>query len=337
MRTTSFKTKLSKITSILAISALMFSSMSIPAFASNKTIDFSGYTWTVKSGFNGPGPNNWDDSASSVFLDSENQLHMKVSNIGGQWYSSEVYLPSSLGYGTYEWETPSHVEEIDTNLVLGLFMYQDDTHEIDIEYSQWTDPSEQNVLNYTVQPYTTKSNLYTAPLTLADGVSIHKIEWAKDYILFSTWQNGQKLNERNYTGADNFAPGGEKVHINFWMIKGMAPIADTDQEIVIKSFKFTPTSVTPETDTPPVLIPIVDPVVTPTPDPVVTPIATPTVTTTSKPYVPSNNKGNSIPSKKISTTKNKIEQNEINQNLKDIFKKLAETIRKFTNKNPIRF
>jgi len=332
--TTSFKTKISKLTSILAISGLIFSSTSFMTFAANTTIDFSGYTWTVKSGFNGPGPNNWDDSTSSVFLDSANQLHLKVSNIGGQWYSSEVYLPNSLGYGTYEWETPTHVDKIDTNLVLGLFLYQDDTHEIDIEYSQWAVPSEENVLNYTVQPYTTKSNLYTSPLTLQDGVSTHKIEWTKDYILFSTWQNGKELNAWQYTGANNFVPGGEKVDMNFWMIKGNAPSTGTDQEVVIKSFKFTPVSATPVVTPDPVTTPtpVVDPVI-PTPTPVVDPIVTPTpvvttpATTTSKPYVPNKNKGNSITSKKIKDTNVKT-----NQKLKDIFKKFAEKIKNFAKK-----
>ncbi len=270
MNTIPFTTKLSKLTSAIAISALMFSSMSLQAFAANRTIDFSGYTWTVKSGFNGPGPNTFDDSTASVFLDSSNQLHLKVSNIGGKWYSSEAYLQSSLGYGTYEWETNSRVDKIDTNLVLGLFMYQDDTHEIDIEYSNWMEAAA-NMLNYTVQPYTIKSNTYTAPLSLQDGVSTHKIEWTPDYILFSTWQNGQKLNEWKYTGSNNFVPGRERVDMNFWMIKGLAPAAGTDQELIIKSFKFTPVSVTP-----PALVPVVtaDTTTTTTSSTVIAPVTT---------------------------------------------------------------
>ena len=295
----SFKTKISKITSILAISTLIFSSLSAPTFAAEtKTIDFSGYTWTVKSGFNGPGPNNWDDSSSSVFLDDTNQLHMKVSKIADQWYSSEVYLPSSLGYGTYEWETPSRVDKIDTNLVLGLLMYQDDTHEIDIEFSQWAVQSEENILNYTVQPYTTTGNTQSYPLVLTEGTSTHKIEWTKDYILFSSWQNGQKIGERNYTGADNFVPGEEKVHMNFWMIKGTTPFTDTDQEIVIKSFKFTPVSVTPTTE--------------PTPAPTITPTTEPTPSTT----ITTPNKGNS---KNRKFNKKRIEE---------IIRKFKEKIRK---------
>lgn len=273
---TSLKTKLSKITSMLTISTLIFTSINTPTFADGpKTIDFSGYTWTVKSGYNGPGPNNFDDSSSSVFLDSENQLHLKVSKIADTWYSSEVYLQTSLGYGTYEWETPSRVDKIDTNLVLGLFLYQDDTHEIDIEFSQWAVSSEQNLLNYTVQPYTTTGNTYTAPLTLADGISTHKIEWTKDYILFSSWQNGQKLNEWKYTGSNNFVPGGERLDMNFWMIKGNAPSVGTDQEIIIKSFKFNPIQI---------------PAPTSEPLPVPTPVPT---TTPSEIHKPNKNKGNS--------------------------------------------
>ncbi len=312
MRTNPFKTKISKITSILAISTLIFSSLSAPTFAAEtRTIDFSGYTWTVKSGFNGPGPNNWDDSSSSVFLDDTNQLHLKVSKIADQWYSSEVYLPNSLGYGTYEWETPTRVDKIDTNLVLGLFMYQDDTHEIDIEFSQWGVPSEKNVLNYTVQPYTTTGNTQSYPLVLTDGTSTHKIEWTKDYILFSTWQNGQKIGERNYTGSDNFVPGAERVDMNFWMVKGNAPATGTDQEIIIKSFKFTPTSVPTTTPVTPVQEPTVNPIIT---EP------------TQKEKKQSKNNDNSRPKKYEKSDKTRKEK------IEEIVKKFKEKMRKLSKK-----
>ncbi len=185
--------KTSKLLAIIASCALFLSSAPT-SFAAAGTIDFSGYTWTVKSGYNGPGPNNWDSSENSVFLDTQNQLHLKVINTNGAWTSSEVYLPSSLGYGNYEWDTDSRVDQIDPNLVLGLFMYQDDAHELDIEFSKWTDPLGP-ILNYSVQPFTTKGNTYISPLALADGISTHKIEWTKDAIKFSSWQNGQKLKE----------------------------------------------------------------------------------------------------------------------------------------------
>jgi hypothetical protein len=35
----------------------------------SRTITFAGRSWEVKSGTGGPGPNNWSDSASSVWVD----------------------------------------------------------------------------------------------------------------------------------------------------------------------------------------------------------------------------------------------------------------------------
>jgi len=103
-----------------------------PASAAPRAVDFSGYTWTVKSGYGGPGGNNWGNGEESVFVDSAGKLHLKVKNIGGKWYSSEVFLNKSLGYGKYEFVTEGPVDKVDKNLVVGLFVYADDEHEIDI-------------------------------------------------------------------------------------------------------------------------------------------------------------------------------------------------------------
>jgi hypothetical protein len=43
--------------------------------AQAKDIQFGGYTWTVKAGRGGPGPNTWDQN--NVWLDSATNLHLK--------------------------------------------------------------------------------------------------------------------------------------------------------------------------------------------------------------------------------------------------------------------
>ena len=47
--------------------------------------------------------------------------------------SRKLFLGASLGYGTYEWTLSTRVDDLNTEAVLGLFTYQDDTHEIDVE------------------------------------------------------------------------------------------------------------------------------------------------------------------------------------------------------------
>jgi len=118
------------------------------------TIDFAGKTWNVKNGNGGPGPNNWGNTDQDVSVDSAG-LHLKVSQHADdqKWYSSEVYLPASLGYGKYTFDIDSRADLFDKNLVAAPFLYQDDTHEIDIEHSFWANSSDDKNLFYTVQPF----------------------------------------------------------------------------------------------------------------------------------------------------------------------------------------
>lgn len=69
-----------------------------------RQIQWSGYTWDVKSGFMGPGPNKWSDDADQVYVDSEGDLHLKILKKDRVWCCSEVYLTETLGYGTYLFE-----------------------------------------------------------------------------------------------------------------------------------------------------------------------------------------------------------------------------------------
>ena len=224
---------------VLALTIFIVSTLSVQAY--DRTINFSGYDWNVKSGYNGPGPNYWNDSSDAVFTDLEGKLHMKINNINNSWYSSEVYLPSSLGYGTYEFTLLTNPNQVDTNIVLAPFLYQDDEHEIDIEYTNWRYEGADNI-NYTVQPYTFSGNTKTfpSPTSYSESPIIARITWAPEKIYFETLQDDRLIADWEYTGANNFQPGSERVHINFWMIKGIAPSDLNEQEAVIKSFNFTP-------------------------------------------------------------------------------------------------
>lgn len=225
----------------LAFSLFIAGAVSAEAKSYNRTINFSGYEWIVKSGYGGPGPNYWDDSDQAVFTDSDGQLHMEITRIDEQWYSSEVYLPSSLGYGTYKFTFLTNPNQVDTNIVLAPFLYQDDEHEIDIEYTNWRFLEADNI-NYAVQPYTISGNTKTfpSPQSYSDSPIIATITWKPDKIYFKTSQDGKVLASWKYTGDNNFRPGGERVHINFWMIEGIAPSDFSEHEAIIKSFSFTP-------------------------------------------------------------------------------------------------
>jgi hypothetical protein len=107
-----------------------------------KTIRFSGYDWTVKSGDKiAPGPNNWDEN--NVSVDERGDLHLRLTQRDGKWYSSQVSLNDRLGFGRYQFWVIGRVDEFDANVVLGLFNYPPPdvgpgrTNEIDIEFAKW--------------------------------------------------------------------------------------------------------------------------------------------------------------------------------------------------------
>lgn len=75
-------------------------------------------------------------------------------------------------------------DKIDPRVVVGLFNYLDDTHEIDVELSQWGNPNIQNT-QYVVQPGYIQGNVLR--FDLRGGSVIHSYTWTQNRILFQTF------------------------------------------------------------------------------------------------------------------------------------------------------
>lgn len=217
------------------------------SMSSANTITFSGYDWSVRTSngqLQGPGPNYFSDSHENVWLDEEGYLHLKLSQKDGTWYCSEVYSLSSFGYGTYKFTLAPGFEDLDENVVVGLFTYLDDTHEIDIEFARWGQKSAQNG-QFVVQPYSNIGNLHRFDFNEVAIDSCHSFEWCEQYIYFwsaitpqDSSTSGSLVSEWTYIGNDNPTPSNELVHINLWLMDGLAPNNSEEAEIIIKSFKF---------------------------------------------------------------------------------------------------
>lgn len=215
-----------------------------PVAAAERTLLFSGRVWTARAGGGGPGPNNWAADADAVFVDAQGRLHLKIVNRNGVWYSSEVRLPSSLGYGTYTFDIASRVDQEDSNSVSSPFIYEDDQHEIDIEFADWKSPGYPKG-NYTVQPGWVAGNHRRFDIQLADGVSRHQFIWSPQSIIFKSTQNGRVLQEWTYAGQNNFAPGNERLLINHWLIGGTPPTDGQEKDFIVQAVTFTPLGATP--------------------------------------------------------------------------------------------
>lgn len=210
--------------------------------SSASTLSFAGRTWAVKMGTSGPGPNTF--TAAAVNVDDAGALHLRIAqDARGAWTCGEVLLNESLGYGTYTWTVASDaaaISGVDPNIVLGLFTYADDSHELDAEFSRWGNVSASaNNGDFAVQPATPSNVRYYA---IPAGISALRVAytWAPGSVDFSAtgeradgtpWRDGWTR-----SGASVPAPGGELVHINLWLFRGRAPSAGA--EAIISNFSF---------------------------------------------------------------------------------------------------
>ncbi len=214
-----------------------------------RTIEFSGNTWGVRSGFGGPGPNTWSDSDPSVWVDSQGQLHLEIRQIAGAWRSVQVTTEQVVGYGDYEFLVTSDLEELHEDVVLGLFLYQDDNTEIDIEFARWGDALNGEVGNYTVQPYHVAGNTRSVALGLTGTHTTHAIRWLADAVTFASYHGHYGgvfdnppsphllIDQWAYTGEYVPQPDQLRLNINLWLFQGAQPADFTGAEVVIRKVR----------------------------------------------------------------------------------------------------
>ncbi|MFN7985060.1 MAG: hypothetical protein U0Q11_24725 [Vicinamibacterales bacterium] len=137
----------------------------------------------------------------------------------------------------------SRVDNLDPNAVLGLFTWSDKApyahRELDIEFARWGNASDPTNGQYVVQPYNTANHLvrFTQP---SDAVSMHRFTWQKGLVHWSsTGATGGSVGSHNYSGTDVPVTGDERVHLNFRLFNGAAPVNGAPAEVVLSSFTFT--------------------------------------------------------------------------------------------------
>ena len=216
-------------------------------------LSFAGYDWWVKTsaGPVGPGPNYFSDSTSNIWVDAQGQLHARITNRSNQWQCAELVSARTFGYGSYRFELNSRVDNLNPNVVLGLFTWSDDpayTHrEIDVECSRWGVAADPNNAQFVVQPYSPPGHLvrYAVPAGLTN--STHLFTWQNNRIAFEC----QRGSYSPVPAASNIVAswayslavpqtGDENVRINLWLMNGAAPTDNQEAEVVIKSFDFVP-------------------------------------------------------------------------------------------------
>jgi hypothetical protein len=223
--------------------------------ARRRTIAFSGQDWIVKSsgGPVGPGPNRFSGGENNVFVDQQGRLHLRITHDESRWRCAEVVSVRSFGLGTYRFTIDSGIDDLDPNVVLGLFTWNDapEYHhrELDVEISRWGDPTNQNA-QFVVQPYTRKANIVRFSIAPGRGPTTHSITWRPDRVICQSWagagptrpNDSNRLHQHTFT-QDIPKPGGENARINLWLIDGKPPSNRKDVEIICSRFAFEPPEV----------------------------------------------------------------------------------------------
>ena len=206
-----------------------------------RTIQFAGRTWFVKSGYGGPGPNYWSDSTQSVWIDGNGALHLKIRNISGTWYCSEVWTQGTTRYGMHRFYTISQLDSLDRNVVAAPFLYANDTTEIDIEFSKWGWANPYNGW-YVVQPPIRPTNLDSFTVRLTGTYTTHYINWQRDSIRFKSIHGHRqddslgyyRIRQWLYQGSDNPRVAESlRVHINLWLFQGRPPSNGLETEMIV--------------------------------------------------------------------------------------------------------
>ncbi|HVM47105.1 MAG TPA: hypothetical protein VMU04_03710, partial [Candidatus Acidoferrum sp.] len=215
-------------------------------------VSFSGYDWWVKSstGTVGPGPNYFSDSTNNLWVDTVGQLHLRITNRSNEWQCAELVSARTFGYGSYRFELNSRVDNLDPNVVLGLFTWSDDPayndREIDVECSRWSNAADINNSQFVVQPASAGHvERYAVPTGLTN--STHLFIWETNRATFQSQRGSYSPAPAPANVISNWTyslampqSGDENVHFNLWLNHGMAPTDSKEVEVIIKSFQFVP-------------------------------------------------------------------------------------------------
>jgi hypothetical protein len=216
-----------------------------------RTIQFSGYDWIVKApaGKQGPHSNYW--SGRNVWVDAHGRLHLKLkyNESNDRWEAAELRTTVKLGYGTYQWKLEGPVNNLDKNVVLGLFNYSGNSRfdEMDIEFSRWGHDNAP-ILNYTIWPATGDTGVnnvtWARDFEMNGSYSTHRFTRTNSSLTFKSlygFQDGNKnlFASKTWKNPTSISTLEMPVFMNLWLFDA-PPTDGKDVEIIIHEFKYTP-------------------------------------------------------------------------------------------------
>ena len=228
-------------------------------FPGGRAIEFAGHTWRVKGpGLFGPGPNNFADGPSNVWVDLQGQLHTTITKFNTNWFSTELALSQPLGYGDYVFTTQGDLATLADNVIFASFFWEYSDcfvpgdfwnlhNEFDVEISRWGDPAADQG-QFVAQPFSTPGNLsrFALPSMGPTTEMTFALGWGPDMVDARAWVGGPDaespqtlIHSFPYSGMHIPRDENARVHISLWHLDS-GPANGLDQEVVVSDFRFIP-------------------------------------------------------------------------------------------------
>jgi len=216
-----------------------------PGSGISKMLSFSGYEWRIREAPSDRGGTNFFD-ASNAWTDANGALHLRIAKRQGHWTCAEVTLTRNFGYGTYS-IVVRDTSQLEPPVVFGIFTWDyggasQNHREIDMEISQWGDPSSKNA-QYVVQPFFIPEN--ASRFTLPGGVMTHSFHWEPGRVSFKTVRGTASQAQSRPVAEHVFtsgvpSPGIETLRMNLYIFGGSREPLRNETEVVVEKFEYLP-------------------------------------------------------------------------------------------------
>lgn len=238
----------------------------------DRMFSWSGFIWAVVSSNESkcnPGHNYFSSSVDNVRIDSAGDLHIRITKRNNKFYCAELFTNEAVGYGLYTFYLSSRVDNLDKNVVFGMFTWNDvncvtnANSELDIEFTRWGDSGNPNLLEYSVQPTNggqEAERSASLPMQLSGNNSIHFLNWTPALVSFSSYQgntnppppvnlisswqfsnNNIPKSKEECNSNPVIIPAPENnttLSLNLWLDRGNYPSNNQEAEVIIHRIDF---------------------------------------------------------------------------------------------------
>jgi hypothetical protein len=210
-------------------------------------IQFDNRNWLIKKSRDliGPGNNLFGLKRKNCFVDSQGNMHLRILKTSQGWSCAEIISAQAYNGGLFEFEILSDVNQLDDNVVLGLFLYTDNHppfyDEIDIEFSRWGEKDSLNAQYVVHHDFVNPSQMRFNVDKKCSKV-ICRIFYSADKIEFTTYsyyQQGQ-IEEQKYSviTPESFDIGETRMRINYWLYRPLMNPHKKRHEVIISKARY---------------------------------------------------------------------------------------------------